>query len=43
LRGLEIALRNAVHRELSNRYGADWYDDPKSGLDAGTLSRVASP
>ncbi len=42
LQGLEIALRNAVHRELSNRYGTDWYDDPKSGLDAGTLSRVAA-
>ena len=42
LQGLEIALRNAVHRELSNRYGADWYDNPKAGLDGGTLSRVAA-
>jgi hypothetical protein len=26
LQGLEIALRNAIHRLLSARYGPDWYD-----------------
>lgn len=26
LQGLEIALRNAFHRELTNIYGSDWYD-----------------
>lgn len=39
--GLEVALRNAMHRELSATYGAGWYDDPRCGLDAGTLSRIA--
>ncbi len=39
VKGLEIALRNPVHRKLSSRYGPDWYDNLKSGLDGGTLSR----
>ncbi|MDF2096524.1 hypothetical protein [Aquibaculum arenosum] len=26
LQGLEIALRNALHAQFSNRFGADWYD-----------------
>ena len=26
LQGLEITLRNAFHRELSQTYGSDWYD-----------------
>jgi hypothetical protein len=42
LQGLEVALRNAMHRELSRRYSADWYDDPAPGLDAGTLARIAA-
>lgn len=41
LQGLEVALRNAMHRELAATYGVDWYDDPRCGLDAGTLSRIA--
>lgn len=41
LQGLEVALRNAMHRELAARYGKDWYDNPASGLDAGTLSRIS--
>ena len=28
LQGLEVAMRNAVHRELSTVYGAFWYDHP---------------
>jgi hypothetical protein len=28
LQGVEIALRNAVHRELSRVYGTHWYDNP---------------
>ncbi|WP_174014552.1 hypothetical protein [Rhizobium rhizogenes] len=27
-----------MHRELSARYGTDWYDNPTVGLDAGTMS-----
>ena len=40
LQGLEIALRNAMHRELAERYGPAWYDDPNAGLDRGALDRV---
>lgn len=41
LQGLEIVLRNAMHRELSSAYGADWYENPRCGLDAGALNRIA--
>ena len=41
LEGLEVALRNAMHRQLAGRYGADWYDNPLAGLDAGCLERIA--
>ena len=40
LQGLEVAIRNAMHRELSLRYGAAWYDNLQAGLDAGALDRV---
>lgn len=40
LQGLEVAVRNAMHRALAARYGPDWYDNPKTGLDAGALDRV---
>ena len=33
LQGLEIALRNAMHRELSSLYGDAWYDNPNCILD----------
>lgn len=42
LQGLEVALRNAMHRELSARYRADWYDDPAIGLDIGAVNRVVA-
>jgi hypothetical protein len=42
LQGLEVALRNAMHRALAARYGAGWYDNPATGLDAGTLNRVSA-
>lgn len=42
LQGLEVALRNAMHRELARKYGEDWYDNPAAGLDAGTENRVAA-
>lgn len=42
LQGLEVALRNAMHRELSARYGTDWYDNPAAGLDLGTTTRVSA-
>ena len=40
LQGLEIALRNAMHRELTAAYGPDWYDNPRCLLDAGACERV---
>jgi hypothetical protein len=40
LQGLEIAVRNAMHRELTRVYGFAWYDNPSAGLDAGTLDRI---
>ena len=41
LQGLEVALRNAMHRQLTECYGADWYDNPAAGLDMGCLLRIA--
>ena len=40
LQGLEVALRNAIHRQLAGCYGAAWYDNPAAGLDAGCLERI---
>ncbi len=40
LQTLEIALRNAMHRNLGRRYGATWYDHGGAGLDSGALNRV---
>ena len=42
LQGLEVALRNAMHRQLTARYGSAWYDNPAAGLDAGCLDRIAA-
>ena len=42
LQGLEVALRNAIHRQLTGCYGATWYDNPAAGLDAGCLERIAN-
>jgi len=33
LQGLEVMLRNAMHRRLAERYGPAWYDDPGAGLN----------
>ena len=41
LQGLEIALRNALHGQLTRCYGEAWYDNPEAGLDIGTLERIA--
>ncbi|GAA0589900.1 Abi family protein [Caenispirillum bisanense] len=41
LQGLEIALRNAMHRHLSAVYGTDWYDNPAAGLDQGATKQIA--
>ena len=41
LQGLEVALRNAMHDRLTERYGPAWYDNAKAGLDRGAVARVA--
>lgn len=41
LQGLEVAVRNAMHRRISEVYGPDWYDNPRCRLDARALDRVA--
>jgi hypothetical protein len=40
LQGLEVALRNAMHRELTAVYGPTWYDNPACGFDVGTSTRI---
>ena len=42
LQGLEVTLRNAIHRRLAERYGEAWYDNPDAGLDRGAVERIAS-
>ena len=42
LQGLEVALRNAMTRELTAVYGPNWYDNTACGFDDGTLRRVAA-
>jgi hypothetical protein len=41
LQGLEIALRNALHRELSRVYGASWYDVPSLPLSPRAQSLIS--
>ena len=41
LQALEIALRNAMHRELTVCYGEEWYDNPAAGLDRWARERIA--
>ena len=42
LQGLEIALRNAIHQQLTRCYSAAWYDNPTVGLDLRGLERIAA-
>jgi hypothetical protein len=41
LQGLEVALRNALHRALSAIYGLTWYDNPACQFDWGTQRRIS--
>ena len=41
LQGLEVVLRNAMHRRLAECDGPAWYDHPGAGLDRGAVGRVA--
>ena len=40
LQGLEVVLRNAIHRHLSKRYGSAWYGNLDAGLDRGASERI---
>jgi hypothetical protein len=40
LQGLEVALRNAMHGQLTGVYGPAWFANPACGLDAGALDRI---
>lgn len=42
LQGLEVAMRNAMHRNLTAKYGSEWYNNPACGFDAGTQKRIDS-
>ena len=42
LQGLEVALRNALHCRLADRYGEAWYDNRGTGIDRGAMERIAS-
>ena len=41
--GLEIALRNAMHRGLAERYGEAWYDNRDAALDKARWSGSPAP
>lgn len=40
LQGLEICLRNAMHRELAQAYRTNWYDDPAPNLTAAARQHI---
>ena len=42
LQGLEVALRNAMHRQLGRYHGAHWYDNPAARFDVGCRERIAA-
>ena len=40
LQALEIALRNSMHNQLVKAYGAQWCNNPLTGLDNGARDRI---
>ena len=40
LQALEVALRNSMDVQLSNRYGRAWYDNAGTGLDRRSHERI---
>lgn len=40
LHWLEVGLRNAMNRELSQKYGAEWFDNPHIGLNEKDISQI---
>jgi hypothetical protein len=41
LHWLEIGLRNAINRELSQKYGHEWFDNPSVGLGLKEQGQIA--
>ena len=42
LQALEVALRNAMHARLKERYGSQWYTNPAAGLDSHAHDSMAN-
>lgn len=40
LQGLEVTLRNSMHRRLSAAYGRAWYENRRVGLGDGCMERI---
>lgn len=40
LHWLKIGLRNAVNRQLSQKYGSEWYNNPNIGLNEKDKSQI---
>lgn len=40
LHWLEVGLRNAMNRELSQKYGAEWFNNPHIGLSEKDTSQI---
>ncbi|GBQ23720.1 hypothetical protein ACLRDC_20725 [Gluconacetobacter sacchari] len=41
LQSVELTLRNTLHRALARRYGAAWFDNPATGLNAYAITEIA--
>jgi hypothetical protein len=42
IQGLEITLRNKIHVQLTAKFRASWYDDPRIGLQYAQQNQIAS-
>ena len=40
LQGLEVTMRNTMHKQLAATYGSAWYDNSLIGLDDGGMKRI---
>jgi hypothetical protein len=40
IQGLEVTLRNKIHRRFSDQFGARWYDDARVGLQYAQRDQV---
>ena len=40
IQGLEVTLRNKIHRRFSDQFGARWFDDSRAGLQYAQRDQV---